>query len=698
MNLPFPKKQWQIDFAGKKLTLEVSRLAEQANAAVLGRYGETAVLATAVMANEDRDIDYLPLTVEYEEKHYAGGKIMGGRFLRREARPSEHAILSGRLIDRTIRPLFDHRLRRDIQIVITVLSWDEEADPNFLGLLTASTALTISDIPWAGPAAGIEIAKFQNGQTVINPGNGQLQEGFEFQIFAAGAGDKINMIELEGVDAQEKEVVAAIAGAQAEIKKLIEWQKVIGKDAGRPKTTIAFTELDPELKNKVTQLAKDKLESALYVKEKNERQNRVNQLKEELKRILLRDGEKNLGDALQILEEEIDRLVHKNILEAEKRPDLRRLDEVRPLYAETGLFNRLHGSALFVRGNTQALAITTLGPPDNEQLVETLEFSGKKSFLMHYNFPPFSTGETGRLGAPGRREIGHGALAEKALRHLLPVKDQFPYTIRLVSEILSSNGSSSMASVCAGCLSLMDAGVPIKKMAAGIAMGLMSDDQGNYKVLTDIQGPEDHYGDMDLKAAGTKDGLTALQMDVKIKGISPEQLTATLEQAKKARLQILDFMSGVLPEPKKSISSYAPTVLLISINPQKIGEVIGPGGKIINSIIAQTGAAGIDIEQDGQVYIYGQTKEAAEAAKKQVEAIVKEYRVGDIVEGTIVKILDFGAIVEFGHGRDGMIHVSELKNGYVEKVTDVVKTGDFVKAKIIRAEPNGKIGLSLKNL
>ena len=666
------RKRFETTLDNKKIILETSRLAEQANAAVFGYYGQTAVMTTVVMDKKDSDRDYLPLTVEFEEKFYAAGKILGSRYVRREGRAPESAILSARIIDRTIRPLFNQRLRHDLQVVVTVLSLDDDHetyDPVLIGLLTAATALAISDIPWQGPVAGVNIKR----------------DGWK--AFVSGTADRINMIELEGWDAPEKEMVKEFEKAQEQIAALIKFQKEIVKTVGKTKMVIDFNEPDPQLRTKIAKFLSDKLGGRL---------DNLEEVRQQLFTSFQEEGVDDLATVEHLFEEEIDALVHKNILEKEQRPDGRRLDEVRELHTEVGLLERLHGSALFIRGSTQALAITTLAPPDSELMMETIGFSGTKRFLLHYNFPPYSTGETGPFRGPGRREIGHGALAEKALKNLIPSKDDFPYTLRVVSEILSSNGSSSMASVCAGCLSLMDAGVPIKKMAAGIAMGLMSGG-GKYKILTDIQGPEDHYGDMDFKVAGTKDGVTAIQMDVKIDGVTFGIIEEVLAQAKKARLEILSHMEKTLAAPRPEISKYAPVVVALQIDKEKIGEVIGGGGKTINGIISQTGIVNMDIEEDGKVYIYAPDKESAERARQQVEAIVKEYKVGDMVEGTVVKIMEFGAIVEFGPKRDGMIHISELKEGFVKKVEDVLKLGDFVRAKVIRVE-NGKIGLSLKGL
>ncbi len=698
MNLD--KQEFKMEFAGQPVSIAFSRIAEQATMAALGRHGDTTVLVTATMGKEDRKIDYFPLTIDYEEKFYAAGKIIGSRFIRREGRPSEEAILSGRLIDRSLRPLFDDRSRRDVQIVITVLSYDEENDPKFIALLTASAVLASSEIPWNGPVAGVRFSRTKEGKTIVNPKNSELADSslVSFEGFAAGTSDKINMIELAGNEAREVETLESLRLVQKSISELIAFEAQIIKKVGRSKASYNSTGTEePELARKVNALLKDKLEKAVYTADKNDRRDKMAELREEIKEQLIGEGFENLAGVYEIIEKATSDLVRKNILESDKRPDGRKLDEVRELFAEVSLFKRLHGSALFSRGNTQALAAVTLAPPGAEQFIETMEISGKRRFMLHYNFPPYSVGETGRLGAPGRREIGHGALAEKALRSLIPSQDQFPYTIRVVSEILSSNGSSSMATVCASSLALMDAGVPTKKPAAGIAMGLVTDSYGKYKILTDLQGPEDHYGDMDFKIAGTADGITAVQLDVKIEGLTDEVIESTLKQAKEARLKILEFMNSIISSPREKVSEYAPVIMTIDIKPEQIGEVIGPGGKIINGIIAKTGAISIDIEQTGRVFIAAADSSRAQSALNQVKAITRVFQVGEVVSGQVVKILDFGAIVDLGGGKDGMIHVSELKEGFVQKVEDVVKVGDSVKAKIIRVE-DGRIGLSLKAL
>jgi len=702
------RKKYGVELGGKKIALEVSSIAEQANAAVMAKCGETVVLATVVMSGEDTEGDYMPLKVDYEERFYAAGKILGSRYVRREGRASEEAVLAGRIIDRTIRPLFDQRLRRDIQVIVTVLALDEENEPEQLGLLAISAALSISDIPWNGPAAGVRIGKI-GGKFVINPSQVELNSpGVEMEAFVAGPEGKLNMIEMSGSDTQEADALEALKLGMNAVDTLVSFQKKLVAELGQPKADVKLAEPDPTLVSAVESYMEGKAYEAVYPHltprdgshplDKVERERRLASLKAGLIAELEPKFENlNKMTVEHLFETVIDNLVHKNILEKELRPDSRKMDEIRALDGEVGLFERTHGSGLFVRGNTQALAITTIAPPGQEQVIETMETNGKRRFMLHYNFPPYSVGETGRLGTPGRREIGHGALALKAILPVIPTADEFPYTIRVVSEILSSNGSSSMATVCATTLSLMDAGVPIKKPVAGIAMGLMSNDKGDYKVLTDLQGPEDHYGDMDFKVAGTKDGINAIQLDVKLEGLTLEMAEKTLAQAKAARLQILDVIKGIIPEPRKEISKYAPKVVRIRISKEKIGALIGPGGKVINGLIEKYKLAGIDIEEDGAVSVGSSDQASLNAALEEINMITRDIKVGDIVEGNIIKIMEFGAIVDLGGGMDGMIHVSELKDGFVKTVDEVVKLGDFVRAKVIRAE-EGRIGLSLKQL
>ncbi len=703
------KKEYSLPIFGRELKFIVSDLAGQANGSVIGQFGDTCVLVTTVMGKVDKNIDYFPLTVDYEERFYAAGKIIGSRFIRREGRPSDLAVLSGRLIDRTIRPLFDSRLRRDVQVVITILSYDEENDPDFLALLTASTALTISDIPWNGPVAGLRVLKNEN-EFVLNPLNSQVEQGTKtdgtFDAFFSGTSTRVNMIELGGKDANKKDVKKSFSLAFEDIKKLIEFQNTIKAEIGKEKKMLALHIIDKNLEKTVKDFMYPKLENVLFGPDRNERNQKLTEAKDELYQYLSDSNIEDVKDVEAILEKLINEVVHKNILEKNKRVDGRELEEIRTLYGEVGLLKRLHGSALFSRGETQALAVTTLAAPGSEQIVETMEFSGKRRFMLHYNFPPFSTGETGRLGMPGRREIGHGALAEKALRAVIPSQEEFPYTIRLVSEVLSSNGSSSMATTCAGTLSLMDAGVPIKKPVAGIAMGLMTH-QGydltsksdDFKILTDIQGPEDHYGDMDLKVAGTRDGITALQMDVKVEGITEEMFEKALDQAERARFNILDVIKEVIAEPRKELSKFAPIIMIVEIKPSQIGMVIGPGGKVINGMIETYKLGTIDIDESGKVFVSGDNLESVNQAVAHIKSITHEYEVGEIIEGEIIKLLDFGAIVDLGGGKDGMIHISEAKNGFVEKITDVFSMGQVVKAKIMKVEPDGgKISLSVKAL
>ncbi|PIR98003.1 MAG: polyribonucleotide nucleotidyltransferase [Candidatus Colwellbacteria bacterium CG10_big_fil_rev_8_21_14_0_10_42_22] len=693
------RKKFTKEIAGRELVLEVSGLAGQTNGAVIGTYGETTVLVTVVMSKDNQDLDYLPLSVDYEEKNYAAGKILGGRFMKREGRPSEEAVLSGRLVDRVIRPLFNKRIRRGIQVVATILSYDGENDPDFVTLMTASAALSISDIPWDGPVAGIRIAKLGE-EFVINPVNSQIEiiPG-QFDAFIAGTKDRVNMIELGGNETKEEDVLKACEIALEHFKELTVFQQELMSAVGKEKIEVKLDLPSEKLVETAKEFLKDKLDEAAYVDDKKLMSDNLAKLKLDLEEHLISAGyeEKELKYAEYILEEELDRVVHKNALENDRRPDGRAFDEVRPLYSEISLFPRMHGSGLFARGDTQALAVTTLGPPGDEQLMETIEFSGKRRFLLHYNFPPFSVGEARSFRGPGRRDIGHGALAKKALEPLVPSKDQFPYTIRVVSEILSSNGSSSMATVSAASMSMMDAGIPLKEPAAGIAMGLILGGDGSYKILTDIQGPEDHYGDMDFKVAGTKSGVNAVQLDVKIDGLTPEIIRETLERARAARLHILDFTAGVIEKPRAELSSYAPRILTTQISPDKIGELIGPGGKVINGLIEETGVDSIDIDDDGTVFITSADANKAEDALAKVEAMMKEFVIGEIVEGKVAKILEFGAIVEFPGGKSGMIHVSELKEGFVKNVEDVVKVGDLVKAKIIGME-NGRTALSIKQL
>lgn len=683
------------DLAGRQLKVRVAPWAEQANSSVLVQYGDTTVLVTTTMGKSDRTgLDYFPLTVDYEERFYAAGKILGSRFVRREGRPSEAAILTGRLIDRPIRPLFDHRMRRDVQVVVTVLSIDSDNDPDVIGLLGASIALGISDIPWNGPTAGLRVGKI-GGEIIINPTYSQRETG-DFDIFISGTEDKINMLEIAAKEVPEDVLIKALAMAQEEVKKINQLQKQIVSECAKPKVTVNLKDPAPEFKEKVISFLQTRLEDALYGEDKMTRQAKLDNLKREMIESLKSDGieESQINEAYSILEEEIDATVHKNILEKDKRPDGRKLNELRPITCEISILPRVHGSAIFTRGNTRALSNVTLAAPSHELTIESMEVSGTKRFLHHYNFPPFSVGEVGPMRGPGRREIGHGALAEKSLFPIIPTKEEFPYTIRVVSEILSSNGSSSMASVCGSSLALMDAGVPIKTPAAGIAMGLMSNEK-SYKILTDIQGPEDHYGDMDFKAAGTKNGVTGVQMDVKVQGVTIEILEKTLAQAKEARLQILEKITAAISEPRATLSPFAPRIKIIKINPDQIGLIIGSGGKTIKDIMERAKVE-IDIDDDGSVFISGTDDNGINMAMSIIESMTHEYKMGETVSGTVSKILDFGAVVELGPNKDGLLHISELAHYRVERVEDIVKIGDKITVKVIRADPDGRLGFSLK--
>ena len=712
------KETFKLEIGGKELKVEIRNLAEQASGNVLVQYGDTLVLATAVMSkNESEGAGFFPLTVDYEERFYAAGKILGSRYLRRESRPSDEAILTSRFIDRAIRPCFPQNLKREVQVVVTCLSWDGENDPDIIGLIAASLALSISDIPWSGPIAALRIGKGEE-KFILNPTYAEREKSnLDFAVTGMSSpsarflGNKdnddvlISMMELEGDEIEESVVVEAIESAKPYLKKLIDFQKEIAEKVGKEKIKINEPPQDPELEKEIKDFLGDRLENALYQKDKAERMDDVNQLKDELIYHIRRKYPASMGEedkssssssaAARIFEEEINRLVHKNAIASEKRPDGRKIDEIRKIQVEVGLLPRTHGSGLFCRGITHALSILTLGAPSDVKLLEGMEVTGKKRFMHHYNFPPYSSGEIKPLRGPGRREIGHGMLAEKALFPLIPSFDEFPYTMRIVTEILSSNGSTSMASVSSSILALMDAGVPIKKQAAGIALGLMQDGKGNYKILTDIQGPEDHHGDMDFKIAGTKDGITAIQMDVKIEGIGEEILKEALARGKRARLQILDEMSKVISSPRPKLSPYAPRIIILQINPEKIREVIGPGGKIINEIIEECGVS-IDIEDSGRIFITAEKETAGIKAADWIKNITREVKVGEIFQGKVQRILDFGAFVEILPGQDGLVHISQLADYRVNKVEDIVKIGDIIPVKVISIDEQGRINLSLK--
>lgn len=690
---------FKLELGQRNLIIKTENLAEQANGNVLVGYGDTLILATSVMSQQEKESDFLPLTVDYEERYYAAGKILGPRYIRRESRPSDEAILTSRLIDRAIRPLFPKNFSREVQVIITCLSWDRENDPDIVGLLGASLALAISDIPWSGPLGVVRIGRV-NGQFILNP-TYEEREKSELDLVLSGVSENndilINMIEGEAQEISEDLILEAVQFAKPYLKEIIDFQNQIIEREGKEKILIQSPIFDLDFEKEIKEFLGQKLQTALYQEKKAERMDKINALREEL----LNFVEQKYSDSQKIkyaknfFEKEIDRIIHQNILKYKKRPDGRDLNQMREISCQVGLLPRTHGSGLFCRGQTKTLSILTLGAPGDVKLLEGMEIVGKKRFMHHYNFPPYSTGEVKPMRGPGRREIGHGMLVEKALLPLIPSFEEFPYTIRVVSEILSSNGSTSMASVSSASLALMDAGVPIKAPAAGISIGLMSNGLNDYQILTDIQGPEDHHGDMDFKVAGTKNGITALQMDVKIKGISEKILKEALEKAKEARLEILDLMEKTLPKPRPQLSPFAPRILTLQINPEKIREVIGPGGKVINEIIEETGVA-IDIEPSGLIYITSEKEEAAKKAISWIKNITREVRVGEIFQGKVKRILNFGAMVEIFPGQEGLLHISQLARYRVKKVEDVLKVGDIVPVRVIKIDEQGRINLALK--
>jgi len=701
-------KQFKTDLAGRELKVEIGQLARQANGSVLLTYGQTTVLATAVISKQAIPVDYLPLTVEYEEKFYAAGKIKGSRFIKREGRAPDEAISTGRMIDRVLRPCFDKKIRNDIQIVLTVLSFDGENDPDIPALIAASLALGVSDIPFQGPIAGLRIGRSLAKETekkqdwILNP-TYKAREESDLDLVVAGKDGKVNMLEGTAGQAPEEIILGAIEFSLPQIKKVIDFQNQIIGEVGVKKAILETEETDPKLINQVKKWIGDKIEKTIYQEGKKGRLEGLGELKIDLISVLTeteKSEDKKRKKSVQIseiFEDEIDGIVRKNILDSEKRPDGRKIDEVRKIGAQVGFLPRLHGSGLFERGETQALSVVTLGAPGDEQTIETMEIDAKKRFIHHYNFPPFCVGEARPMRGPGRREIGHGILAEKALLPLIPNKDEFPYTIRLVSEILSSNGSSSMASVSGSSLALMDAGVPIKRHISGIAMGLMTRSADEFKVLTDIQGPEDHHGDMDCKVAGTKLGMTACQMDVKIEGVTLEILKETFEQAQKARRHIIEEMDQAIGQPRPELSSYAPRIITLRINPDKIRKVIGPGGKVINEIIDETGVK-IDIDDDGLVSITSNNEEAGQKALERVNDLTREVKLGEMFKGVVTRILDFGAFVKILPDQEGMVHVSEISSQRVERVEDALKVGQEVMVKVRNIDELGRINLSMKNI
>ncbi len=694
--------KFDIVLAGKKIEVDFNNLAEQANGSVFVRSGGTVVLTTCVMSKNDiENRGFFPLTVEYEEKYYAAGRIKGSRYIKREGRPSDEAICNARLIDRAIRPVFPENLKREVQVISTVLSWDGENDPDILSLLGASLSLSVSDIPWKGPIGVIRVC-WKNGKFIVNPTYQEKRESELDVVFSALSNQDgeilINMIEGQGNEVEEDLLVKAYDFGEEYLKQLIEFQKDISKKIGKEKVILIEND-NSLLKEKIYQFLDDsqKLEKALFHKDKIIIDKNLRELKEELIKFLKENIKEDIEEKEieEIFYKKIDEVVHKEVLKNNRRVDGRELDEIREISCEVGLLPRTHGSGLFCRGKTKALSILTLGAPGDEQLLEGMEIVGEKRYMHHYNFPPYCSGEVKPVRGPGRREIGHGALAEKALLPLVPSKEKFPYTIRIVTEILSSNGSTSMAAVCGSSLALMDAGVPIKRPAAGIAMGLMKDkNTGKYEILTDIQGPEDHHGDMDFKVAGTRKGMTAIQMDVKIEGINKQIMAEVLNRAKKARMEILDKMEKIIDKPRNRISPYAPKILTFQIDPERIGDVIGSGGKIINGIIKRTGAT-IDIQDDGLIYISAESEEKAKEALEFIHNIVREVKIGEVFEGEVRRILDFGALVEILPNREGLIHISKLSPNHIKKVEDVVKVGDKVLVKVISIDEQKRINLAL---
>ncbi len=691
------QKTFETEIGGKKMIAEFSDLADQAHGSVVLRYGDTVVLATAVMSDATRDTDFFPLVVDYEEKFYAAGEILGSRFQRREGRPSEEAILSGRIIDRTIRPLFDHGIRNEVQVVVTVLSLGD-TDSDILAVNAASLALATSDIPWNGPVGAVRIAQKTAGDAfIVNPSY-EDREGSALELTICGKDGHVNMIEAGAAQIEEDVIAEGLEKAVAEISAIEDFQKKVIAEMGKEKRTVTIAHISEEAKALFAEKVAPKL--SLHVFTDTPGKASINALKDEWMTLVseaLPEESKGLADAYY--EEKVDEEIHRGATKEGKRADGRAMDEVRPLFAQAGgIAPSIHGTGIFYRGGTHVLSALTLGGPRDAQLIDSMEEQeGSKRFMHHYNFPPFSVGETGRMGGMNRRAIGHGALAEKALVPIIPPKDTFPYTIRIVSESMASNGSTSMASVCGSTLALMDAGVPIAAPVAGIAMGLMTDfeDASRTKILTDIQGPEDHHGDMDFKVAGTRAGVTAIQMDIKIGGIPVAILRDALAAAKVARLQILDVIEHAIPAPRADIHKEAPKIMTLTILEDQIGKVIGPSGKTIKKIREESGASEIEIEDDGTVYITGKNG-TAEKAYEAIHAMTREYLPGERFEATVIKLFDFGALVKINPYTEGLVHVSELAPFRVANVSDVVKEGEAIPVVVIPSDDPEKLRLSLK--
>ena len=695
------KEVFDFDFYGRKLSIETGEIAKQAGGSVLVRYGDTVTLSTACASNVAKDTDFFPLTVSFEEKLYSVGKIPGG-FLRREGRPSEHATLTARLIDRPIRPLFAEGFRNEVQVVNTVLSTDTDCSPEMSAMLGASLALCISNIPFDGPIAGVKVG-YVDGEFIVNPTVEQMSRS-EIELTVAGTKEALNMVEAGAHEVSEDLMLDALMFGHEKVKELCEMEEQIIAKVGKEKMEVVLYEIDPRVKEYVNENGKTRLEQAVSIHDKLESYAAQESITNEMKEHFANDSELSEKEAdklvkqtneycTQIIADEVRRLISDEKI----RPDGRALDEIRPLNSQVDLLPRVHGSAMFTRGQTQVISVTTLGPLGDNQIIDDLTDVEEKRFMHQYNFPPYCVGEVGRMGSPGRREIGHGALGERALLQVLPSEEEFPYAIRTVAEVVESNGSSSQASICAGTMSLMAAGVPIKAPVAGVAMGLITTGE-NYSILTDIQGMEDHYGDMDFKVAGTRDGITALQMDIKCKGITREIFKEALAQAHKGRMEILDNMAQAIAEPRKEVSKYAPKMVTFTIPTDKIREVIGTGGKVINDIIDKCDQVKIDIDDDGKVVIYHTSKEAIDKAKAMIDEITKEAKVGEIYDATVVRLEKFGAFVELFKGTDALLHVSKIKHERVDKVEDVLKIGDKIKVKVMEIDEKGRVNVSAKEL